>query len=80
MISIICRCFNVNKYINKCIQSILDQSYQNFEIVCINDCSTDNTLDILQKYKDNRIKIISHNENSGIGYASITGINNCNGD
>lgn len=80
MISIICRCFNVNKYINKCIQSILDQSYQNFEIVCVNDCSTDNTLDILQKYKDDRIKIISHNKNLGIGYASITGINNCNGD
>ena len=80
MISIICRCFNVNKYINKCIQSILNQSYQNFEIVCVNDCSTDDTLDILQKYKDNRIKIISHNKNLGIGYASITGINNCNGD
>lgn len=79
MISIICRCYNVEKYISKCINSILNQSYKDFELLIINDASTDSTLEIVKSFKDHRIKIYSHIINKGIGEGTITGINNATG-
>ena len=57
-ISIIIPVYNSEKFINKCLDSIINQTYKNIEIICINDGSTDNSLNILKKYKkeDNRIK------------------------
>lgn len=80
MISIICRCFNMRKYIDKCITSILNQSYKDFEIIIVDDCSTDNTIKILSQYNDPRIKIIKHDINKGIGFATKTGIENSSGE
>ena len=65
-ISIIIAVYNVEKYLSKCLDSILKQTFTDFECICVNDGSTDNSLYILEKYKkkDKRIKIISQ-ENKG---------------
>ena len=59
-ISVITTVYNIEKYISKCISSILNQSFTDFELILINDCSTDNSLNIINEYlkKDDRIKII----------------------
>ena len=68
-LSIIIPVFNIEKYISKCLESILNQSFQDFEIICVNDGSTDGSLDILQDFnsRDERIIIIDKaNEGSGV--------------
>lgn len=72
-ISIILPVYNSNKTINKCIDSILNQSYSNFELIIIDDGSTDNTNYLIKKYKDKRIKLF-YQENSGTGSARNLGI------
>jgi glycosyltransferase involved in cell wall biosynthesis len=59
-ISIIIPVYNTEKYLDQCIQSILNQSYTNFEIILIDDGSTDSSLSICESYelKDNRIKVL----------------------
>lgn len=73
--------YNAAEHLSKCLDSVLSQSYKNIEIVCINDGSTDNSLQILEKYleKDNRIKIISQ-KNSGVSAARNLGLENAKGD
>lgn len=65
--SILIPAFNVDKYIDKCIQSILNQSHANFEVIIVDDGSTDETLKICKKYEntDSRIKVF-HQVNRGI--------------
>lgn len=60
-VSVIIPVYNVEKYLKECLESIIDQSLEDIEIVCVNDGSTDNSLSILESYAelDNRIKIIS---------------------
>ena len=72
-VSIIIPIYNVEKYLKKCLDSLVNQTLKNIEFICINDGSTDNSLEILQKYAngDSRFKIISQ-ENQGQGY-SLTG-------
>ena len=66
LISIIVPVYNCEEYIEKCIDSILHQTYQNFEVIVINDGSKDNTLEKLKKYiNKNKIVIISI-ENNGV--------------
>lgn len=80
-ISIIIPAYNCEKTIEKCINSILNQTYQNLEIIIIDDASIDNTSKILNKYKDNKnIKLITNKENKGIGFTRNTGIKNASGD
>ena len=81
VVSIIVPIYNVGKYLEKCITSILDQTYQNIEVVLINDGSTDDSDDICKKYKevDNRIKYISK-ENGGIASTRNVGISAVTGD
>ncbi|MBU3101554.1 MULTISPECIES: glycosyltransferase family 2 protein [Clostridium] len=80
-ISVIVPVYNSEKYIKKCIESIINQSYRDIEIVFINDGSTDGSLNIIQKYKklDNRIKVINQS-NSGVSAARNNGIKNSIGD
>ena len=58
LISIIVPVYNAEKYIEKCLNSLLAQTYPNIEILCTNDCSTDNSASIIQEMqkKDSRIK------------------------
>ena len=80
-ISIIIPVFNTSAYLNKCLDSVICQTYRLFEVIIINDGSTDNSLEICEKYKksDIRIKIISQ-PNSGISNALNNGISAASGD
>ncbi len=63
LISIVLPIYNAEKYLNECINSILEQTYAHFELIVVNDGSTDNSLNIINKYKDQRIKIIENKHN-----------------
>jgi glycosyltransferase involved in cell wall biosynthesis len=67
LVSIITPLYNSEKFIEETIQSVLNQTYSNWEMIIVNDCSTDNGVDILKKYseKDNRIKLIQLIKNGG---------------
>ena len=79
-ISIIVPIYNIEKKLNKCIYSILEQTYKNFELILVNDGSTDNSLKICNEYKrkDNRIKIINK-ENQGLVLARKSGLDEATG-
>lgn len=80
-ISIIVPVFNVERYLDQCIKSILKQSFKNFELILIDDGSTDKSGEIcdLYKQKDERIKVI-HKENGGLSSARNAGIEIAEGD
>lgn len=80
--SIIVPIYNVEKYLTECLQSVLKQSYQYYEIICINDASTDNSYDILLKYAKNNKKIIviNNKKNRGLSYCRNQGIEKAKGD
>ncbi len=65
LVSILIPAYNCEKYIKKTIESIKKQSYKNWELLIINDCSTDSTFTILKKYISNKIKIINLKKNIG---------------
>lgn len=81
LISIIIPVYNSEKYLTKCLNSIMDQTYQNLEIICVNDGSTDTSPEILKNYteRDSRIKIISQ-KNQGLSSARNTGIKHASGE
>lgn len=76
LVSVIVPVYNVEKYLEKCLESIINQTYKNLEIICIDDGSPDNSIDILNRFaeKDNRIKVIKQ-ENKGLGATRNVGIN-----
>lgn len=81
MISIIVPVYNSEKYIDKCLDSILNQTYKDLEIVLVNDGSNDQSLKILEKYalRDTRIKVVNQ-ENKGVAAARNTGLDNATGE
>src|SRR5438874_13561316 len=65
-VSFVVPCYNYGRYLTDCLESIFNQgSDVDFEIIAIDDCSTDNTLEILDRYKDSRLRIIRHAVNEG---------------
>ncbi|OCG36722.1 glycosyltransferase [Gilliamella sp. Gris1-4] len=80
-VSIVVPVYNVEKYLRQCLDSIINQSLTNIEIICVNDGSTDNSLAILQEYadKDSRVRIIDK-LNSGYGHSMNVGIQQCVGE
>ena len=80
-ISIIVPAYNVEKYISKCLDSIVEQTYKNIEIIVINDGSRDGTLNILKEYKekDNRVIIIDK-QNAGVSQARNDGLKKATGN
>lgn len=80
-VSIIVPVYNVEKYLAKCLDSIINQTYKNIEIICVNDGSTDNSFGILKDYaqKDGRIKIINR-ENGGLSVARNSGLEVATGE
>ena len=81
LVSIITPAYNAAEYIAETIESVLAQTYPNWEMLIVNDCSKDNTAEIVQSYaaKDNRIKLINLKQNSGAAVARNTAIQNAKG-
>ncbi len=81
MISVIIPVYNTAQYLQRCISSITENTYKNLEVICINDGSTDNSLDILNEIaqKDERIKIINK-VNGGVSTARNRGLQEAKGD
>lgn len=79
LITVIINVYNGEKYIKKCLDSVVDQTYNNLEILIINDGSTDNTLKIINEYNDTRINIINQ-ENKGLSLSRNVGIDNAKGE
>ena len=79
-ISVIIPAYNAEKYISYCLDSVLNQTFTDFEIICVNDGSKDGTLNLLNEYtkKDSRIKVINQ-ENQGCGYSRNNGYDAANG-
>ena len=68
-VTVIIPVYNVEKYLRECLDSVINQTLQDIEIICINDCTPDNSPAILEEYaqKDSRIKIIKNEKNLGLG-------------
>ncbi len=81
LISVIIPVYNVEKYLDKCIQSVVNQTYENLEIILVDDGSPDNCPKICDEYakKDKRIKVV-HKENGGLSDARNAGIKYSNGE
>ncbi|MHA7967368.1 glycosyltransferase family 2 protein [Paenibacillus sp. CAU 1782] len=81
-VSIIVPVYNVELYLKDCLNSLLHQTFRDIEIICINDASTDHSLDILRKYAhmDNRIVIIDSPENRGLSYSRNQGLAHARGE
>lgn len=80
-VSIIVAVYNVERYIHRCIDSLLKQTYRNIEIILVDDGSTDGSPAICDEYaaKDNRVKVI-HKPNGGVSTARQAGLDACTGD
>lgn len=81
LVSIIIPVYNTEKYLRQCLDSVVNQTLKDIEIICVNDGSTDNSLNILKEYKekDNRIKVFNV-ENHGVSYARNLGLNHVSGE
>ena len=81
LISIIIPIYNVEQYLRQCLDSVINQTYKNLEIILVDDGSTDNSGKICDEYavKDNRIKVI-HKENGGVSSARNAGIDIAKGE
>lgn len=80
-VSVIIPVYNVEKYLPRCLESVMNQTYAELEIICVNDGSPDNSSAILEEYakKDGRIKVINQ-QNKGLSGARNTGIEAATGD
>ncbi len=81
-ISIIIPVYNVEKYLRECLDSCVNQTLEDIEIICVDDASPDNSIKILEEYqqKDSRIRIFRHEENKNLGTARNTGLTNATGE
>ena len=81
LVSIIIPIYKVEKYISRCLDSILRQTFQDFEIILVNDASPDNSRKIAEKYAENdkRMIIIDNEENSGASWSRMVGYSNARG-
>lgn len=79
LVSVILPVFNTEKYVTESVESVLNQTYKNIEIICINDGSTDNSLEILKTFGE-KITLINLEKNGGISVARNAGIEVAKGD
>ncbi|MEZ4875067.1 MAG: glycosyltransferase family 2 protein [Flavobacteriaceae bacterium] len=80
LFSVIIPLYNKENYVIKTLESVLGQSFTNFEVIIVNDCSTDESLQKAKSFKDPRIRIIEHPENKGLSASRNTGIKNAGAD
>ena len=78
-VSVVMPAYNVEKTIGRAIDSVIHQTYTNLELIIVNDGSTDATLDVIQKYSDSRIIVISQ-ANGGLSCARNVGMRKAKGD
>jgi glycosyltransferase involved in cell wall biosynthesis len=81
-VSVIIPIYNTENYLARCLESVCKQTLQDIEIICVNDCSTDNSLEIIKNYmkEDNRIELIDFKENKGVAVARNTAIAHAKGE
>ncbi len=81
-ISVIIPIYNVEKYLDRCLRSLLDQTYQNFEVIMVDDCSSDRSREIAQSYTllDHRFSLLVNRENQGSAGSRNAGIRSAQGD
>ena len=81
-VSVIIPVYNVEQYLEKCLDSVCGQTLKDIETICVNDCSADNSLAVLKDYakNDNRVKLIDFKENKGVSAARNEGIRNAQGE
>ena len=81
-VSIIIPVYNVEEYLPECLESVTSQTLENIEVICVNDCSTDNSSEILKAYADDNehLVVIDHDRNQGQAIARNTGIEYANGE
>ena len=80
MVSVIIPSYNREKTIERAVMSVLNQTYKDLELIVVDDCSKDNTVEVLKSIKDDRLKIIRLEKNSGACVARNVGIENAQGD
>ena len=82
LISIVMPVYNAEKFLSQSIESVLKQTYTNFELIIIDDYSTDNSAKIIKELlkSDRRIKLVSNEQNCGVAYTRNRGIEYANGD
>lgn len=79
-VSVIMPVYNSVLYIKEAIDSILNQTFKDFELILVEDCSSDGTKAIIEGYKDERIKIIYNSVNKGVAYSRNKALENCKGE
>ncbi|MEP0548680.1 MAG: glycosyltransferase family 2 protein [Rhodothermales bacterium] len=81
LVSVIVPVYNVEGYIDACLESVKGQTYRNLEILLVEDCSTDDSLRALEKHAvDGRVRLLRHAQNAGLSAARNTGIEAARGD
>ena len=82
LISVIIPIYNTEKYLRQCILSVLSQTYENFEVICVVDGCTDNSLEIVIEFVDvdARVKLVENSVNLGIVQSRIVGVENATGE
>lgn len=79
-VSVVITSYNYDKYIKDAIESVLNQTYSDFELVIIDDCSTDNSVNIINQFEDERIKFIQNEQNLGLKNSMQKAISCCTGE
>ena len=79
LVSIVVPTFNAGKFIDDTVNSVLEQSYENWELIIVDDCSSDDTLEILKRFESDKIKVVSLEKNSGAAKARNRGISIASG-
>ena len=80
LVSIVIPVYNCEKFIKQTVETVINQTYTNWEAIFVDDCSSDNSIAILEPYLSDKIKLIKHEHNSGAAIARNTGIENARGE
>jgi glycosyltransferase involved in cell wall biosynthesis len=79
-VSVVMPIYNAGRFLREAIDSVLNQSFRDLELIAVNDCSTDNSLSILRSYQDPRVRIVSNEKNLGVAASINIGITNSCGE
>ena len=80
LVSVVIPCYNGSEFIGDAIGTVSSQSYENWEIIVIDDSSEDGSVDVVGGFEDDRIRLLSHSENKGIAATRNTGIEAASGE